>query len=51
MDYDKKCYNLDDKDFFVRVIHDQYMRKRIINQLKGINNDAKGNSDDESDEN
>jgi hypothetical protein len=51
MDYDKKCYNLDDTDFFVRVIHDRYMRKRIINQLNGINNDAEGNSDDESDEN
>jgi len=51
MDYDKKCYNLDDTDFFVRVIHDRSMRKRIINQLNGINNDAEGNSDDESDEN
>lgn len=46
--FDDDCYNIDDKDFFIRVIRDPDERKRFIKKLKGINTDE---CDDEGDDN
>ena len=56
--FDDDCYNIDDKDFFIRVIRDPDERKWFIKKLKderklkGINTDeGDDEDDDEGDDN